>query len=84
MGDPRGQTPHALTDPENDLRPDADTGAPPNDDAARRRMRDLPPSTIDGPSLSDPDAQQLDADPLDARKPGIQRNDPLDPDGHVI
>ncbi|KQZ11152.1 hypothetical protein ASD23_03365 [Agromyces sp. Root1464] len=78
MGEPRPRIAEARTEPD---RPEPAL----LDDAARRRLlRDLPPPSAEGPSLSDPDAQLSSDDPLDAHKPGMHRNDPLDPDGHVI
>lgn len=74
MGEPRGRTPDTLTDPDRTE----------FHDVVQRRIRDLPPSSGEGPSLSDPDARRGDGDPLDAHKPGVKREDPLDPDGHVI
>jgi hypothetical protein len=70
MGDPLGRSSETLTNPD---RPDgAETGA------------GADPST-DFEAPSDPDAAlRRGEDPLDAHKPGMPRNDPLDPDGHVI
>lgn len=75
MGEPRPRIAEARTEPD---RPE-----PAVLDARRRLLRDLPPQSAEGPSLSDPDAQLPSDDPLDAHKPGKERNDPLDPDGHV-
>lgn len=78
MGEPRPRIAEARTQP--------DRAEPAELDAAARRrlLRDLPPPSADGPSLSDPDDRHSSDDPLDAHKPGMSRNDPLDPDGHVI
>ncbi len=76
MGEPRPRIAEARTEPD---RPE-----PAVLDARRRLLRDLPPQSAEGPSLSDPEAMLPSDDPLDAHKPGKERNDPLDPDGHVI
>jgi hypothetical protein len=49
------------------------------------RVRDLPPSgRYDDTGMTDLDELQRAMDPLDPRKPGREKDDPLDPDGHVI
>ena len=92
MGDPLGRSSETLTDIHEPDGADADADADMTGDSddllraeQRRRMRDLPPQSGEGTALSDPDAaERRGADPLDQHKPGLPRNDPLDPDGHVI
>lgn len=63
--------------------PDADERRADSD--VRTRVRDVPPPVrYDDTALSDPDAKQRPADPLDPRLPSRETGDPLDPDGHVI
>lgn len=81
MGEPHGRTPVTLTDPEQPQHPEQEEYG---EEAVRRRIRDLPPPSTDGPSLSDPEARRPAEDPLDAHKPGIERDDPLDPYGHAV
>lgn len=89
MGDPLGRSSETLTNPDRPVGAETGAGADdfeaPRRDEQRRRMRDLPPQSGEGTALSDPDAAlRRGEDPLDSHKPGIPRNDPLDPEGGVI
>ncbi len=75
MGEPRPRTADTRTDR-------TAPGTLPRG-AVRPRLRDLPPSTGDGPALRDPDGVQQGRDPLDPHKPGIERQDPLDPEHSI-